>query len=86
LAVVVHRSSRASSLVGALAAVLAEVPADPLTPEVVAVPARGIERWIAQELSVRLDPRGRETIRWNPLEDPLGDRPHTQQGPGQKTL
>jgi exodeoxyribonuclease V gamma subunit len=50
----VHRSEDAAALVGALAEVLAEVPADPFQPEVVAVPTRGIERWITQQLSLRL--------------------------------
>ena len=49
-----HRAERADRLVEALAAILAEPPADPMTPEVIAVPARGIERWLTQELSHRL--------------------------------
>ena len=49
---IVHRSETARGLVGGLAEVLAEHPADPLTPEVVVVPTRGIERWITQELAV----------------------------------
>ncbi len=51
---IVHRSSQAQLLVGALGDVLADIPDDPFTPEVVAVPTRGIERWIAQELSRQL--------------------------------
>jgi len=51
---IVHRSSRAQLLVGALGGVLADIPNDPFAPEVVAVPTRGIERWIAQELSRQL--------------------------------
>ncbi len=52
----VHRASRAAALVDALAGLLAEPApgADPFAPEVVAVPSRGIERWLAQELSLRL--------------------------------
>ncbi len=50
----VHRSERAEALVAPLAAVLAEVPADPFTPDVVAVPTRGVERWLAQRLSHHL--------------------------------
>ncbi|MCR1980630.1 exodeoxyribonuclease V subunit gamma [Cellulosimicrobium cellulans] len=46
-----HRSERAEALVAPLAAVLAEVPTDPFTPDVVAVPTRGVERWLAQRLS-----------------------------------
>ncbi|CAA9353723.1 MAG: Exodeoxyribonuclease V gamma chain [uncultured Nocardioidaceae bacterium] len=50
----VHRSERADALVEALAAVLGSAPADPFAPEVVAVPARGVERWLTQRLSARL--------------------------------
>jgi exodeoxyribonuclease V gamma subunit len=47
----VHRAERADDLVAALAGVLAVPGADPFTPEIVAVPSRGIERWLAQRLS-----------------------------------
>jgi exodeoxyribonuclease V gamma subunit len=50
----VHRAERADALVGGLAEVLAAAPADPFTPDVVAVPSRGVERWIAQSLSTVL--------------------------------
>lgn len=46
-----HRSERADRLVGELAVVLREPPADALAVDVVAVPARGVERWVAQRLS-----------------------------------
>ena len=46
-----RRAERADRLVDGLAAVLAEVPADPFTAEVVAVPTRGMERWLTQRLS-----------------------------------
>ncbi|WCB92982.1 RecBCD enzyme subunit RecC [Baekduia alba] len=49
-----HRADRADRLVGALAAVLAEPLADPFAPEVVAVPTRGVERWLTQQLSSTL--------------------------------
>ncbi|WP_265520976.1 exodeoxyribonuclease V subunit gamma [Oerskovia flava] len=49
-----HRSERADALVAPLAAVLADLPADPFTPDVVAVPTRGVERWLAQRLSHHL--------------------------------
>lgn len=51
-----HASPRADVLVDALADVLADVPAgwDPFAREVVAVPTRGVERWVAQRLSHRL--------------------------------
>ncbi len=46
-----HRSSRADGLVGALAATVSVPLADPFAPEVIAVPTRGVERWISQQLS-----------------------------------
>ena len=49
-----HRAERADTLVDALAGVLGAAPADPFVPEVVAVPERGVERWLAQRLSHRL--------------------------------
>ena len=49
-----HRSERADALVGALAHVLADPPDDAFTPDVVAVPTRGVERWLAQRLSHHL--------------------------------
>jgi len=49
-----HRSERADALVPPLAALLADPPEDPFTPDVVAVPTRGVERWLAQRLSHHL--------------------------------
>ena len=46
-----HRSERADRLVDGLGEVLREPPSDPFSPEVVAVPARGVERWVSQRLS-----------------------------------
>lgn len=50
----VHRAERADTLVGVLADVLATPSADPMRPEIVAVPERGVERWLRQQLSLRL--------------------------------
>jgi exodeoxyribonuclease V gamma subunit len=50
----IHRAERADRLVDALAAILAEPPQDPFTPETIAVPTRGMERWLTQRLSARL--------------------------------
>jgi exodeoxyribonuclease V gamma subunit len=50
----VHRSERADLLVETLGDVLAEPLADALATEVVAVPTRGVERWLSQRLSHRL--------------------------------
>ncbi|MGH9283834.1 MAG: exodeoxyribonuclease V subunit gamma, partial [Acidimicrobiales bacterium] len=47
----IHRAERADRLVEGLATVLLQPLDDPLTPEVVAVPTRGVERWLGQRLS-----------------------------------
>ena len=49
-----HRAERADTLADALADVLAVPLDDPFAAEVVAVPARGMERWLAQRLAHRL--------------------------------
>ncbi len=49
-----HRAERADGLVDALGKLLAVVPADPFAVEVVSVPTRGIERWLAQQTAARL--------------------------------
>ncbi|WP_407319348.1 exodeoxyribonuclease V subunit gamma [Isoptericola halotolerans] len=54
----IHRSERADALVAPLAEVLAEPPTDPFTPDVVAVPTRGVERWLAQRLAHHLGDGG----------------------------
>ena len=53
----VHRAERADGLVGALAALLSEPLGDPFAPEVIAVPTRGMERWLTQRLSTGRPPR-----------------------------
>jgi exodeoxyribonuclease V gamma subunit len=52
--ILVHRSERADRLVEALGSLLLDPLDDPMTSEVVAVPTRGVERWLAQRLSHRL--------------------------------
>ena len=54
----VHRAERADRLADGLAATLLEPLDDPFAPEVVAVPTRGIERWLTQRLSTRLGTTG----------------------------
>src|SRR4051812_49588882 len=49
-----HRAERADGLVGALSALLAEPLADPFAAELIAVPTRGMERWLTQQLSAGL--------------------------------
>jgi exodeoxyribonuclease V gamma subunit len=48
---ITHRASSGAALARGLADVLAVPPADPFAAEVVAVPAKGVERWLAQRLS-----------------------------------
>lgn len=54
MALHVHRSERADGLVDGLADLLAVPPSDPFAEEIVAVPARGLERWLLQQLSHKL--------------------------------
>lgn len=51
MTLIVHRAERADLLVPGLAAVLREPQADPFAMELVLVPARGVERWLSQQLS-----------------------------------
>ena len=53
----IHRAERADTLAVALAELLAEPLDDVFAQEVVAVPARGIERWLTQRLSHHLGRR-----------------------------
>ena len=46
-----HRAERADALADGLGRLLGAVPADPFVADVVAVPAKGVERWLAQRLS-----------------------------------
>src|SRR5690349_25148079 len=50
----VHRAERADRLADGLAEVLLAPLDDAFQPDVVAVPTRGIERWLTQRLSLRL--------------------------------
>ncbi|WP_250031215.1 exodeoxyribonuclease V subunit gamma [Paractinoplanes maris] len=50
----VHRAERTDRLAEGLAAVLREPPDDPFAAEIVSVPSKGVERWLAQRLSHRL--------------------------------
>jgi len=54
----VHRAERADALVGPLAELLATAPEDPFEPDVIAVPTRGVERWLAQQLALTLGADG----------------------------
>jgi len=51
MSLTLHRSARVDLLADSLASVLAEPPADPFAPELVVVPAKGVERWLSQRLS-----------------------------------
>ncbi len=48
---IVHRAASGDVLARALADLLSAPGDDPFAPEIVAVPARGVERWLAQRLS-----------------------------------
>ena len=50
----IHRAERADRLVDALGVLLSDPPEDPFAVEVIAVPTRGMERWLSQRLSGRL--------------------------------
>ena len=50
----IHRAERADRLADGLAETLLAPLEDPFAPDVVAVPTRGIERWLTQRLSTRL--------------------------------
>ncbi|MFM9377963.1 exodeoxyribonuclease V subunit gamma [Gordonia sp. VNK21] len=50
----VHRAERADTLADVLAQTLATPPPDPMRADVVAVPERGVERWLRQRLALRL--------------------------------
>lgn len=54
MTLVLHRAERADVLADALADLLAVPPADPFTPEIVAVHSKGVERWIQHRLAARL--------------------------------
>lgn len=56
MALTVHRAGRADLLVEGLARMLAAAPDDPFATELVIVPAKGVERWLSQQLSHRLGP------------------------------
>jgi exodeoxyribonuclease V gamma subunit len=53
----VHTASRAEAFVNPLAALLATPTADPLAAELVGIPTRGMERWLAQRLAQILGAR-----------------------------
>src|SRR2546430_741757 len=54
-----HRAERADALVVALRDLLLEPLQDPFASEIVSVPTRGIERWLAQRLAHGLRATGR---------------------------
>lgn len=51
---VVHRAESGAVLADELSRLLADPLEDPFAPEIVAVPAKGVERWLTQRLSLRL--------------------------------
>ncbi len=64
----VHAAHRATPLVGLLAGVLADAPADPMAAEWIAVPSVGMRRWLSLELARHLgaaEPRGGDGVAAN---------------------
>ena len=55
---IVHRGERADVLADVLVGQLATPLPDPMVPEIVAVPERGVERWLRQRLATRLGTGG----------------------------
>ncbi len=53
----IHRSERADAIADALAAILAQPAGDAFAAEIVAVPTRGMERWLSQRMSGALGAR-----------------------------
>lgn len=47
----VHRAERSDTLISRLGELLSTPPADAFVPDVISVPAKGVERWLAQQLS-----------------------------------
>jgi exodeoxyribonuclease V gamma subunit len=50
----IHRAERADTLIGPLSTLLASPPNDVFAPDIIAVPSRGVERWLAQQLALVL--------------------------------
>ena len=57
MALLIHVGSHPDELVGGLCEMLASPPDDPFAQEVVAVPTRGIERWLTQRIASELADR-----------------------------
>jgi len=54
----IHVAPHPDSLIALVCDQLADPPEDPFTPELIAVPTRGIERWITQRTATELAARG----------------------------
>lgn len=54
----VHRAERADALVGPLGELLLNPVVDVFDPDIIAVPTRGVERWLAQQLALTLGAAG----------------------------
>ncbi len=54
----VHRAERADALLGPLGELLLTATGDVFDPEIIAVPTRGVERWLAQQLALTLGSSG----------------------------
>lgn len=69
----VHRAESGIALVDGLTTLLAAPSGDPFAADVVAVPAKGVERWLAQRLSHRLGTDGGDGVCANVLFPTPGD-------------
>ncbi len=58
----IHRAERADALVAALGEILKHPTGDPFRAEIVAVPSKGVERWLAQQLSHVLGARDNDGV------------------------
>jgi exodeoxyribonuclease V gamma subunit len=58
VALSVHVAPHPDALVARLCDDLADPPEDPFVPELIAVPTRGIERWLTQRIASELAARG----------------------------
>lgn len=57
MALVVHTATRADAFLSPLVAHVSKRSSNPLHPEIIGVPTKGMERWLSQELSLRLGSR-----------------------------
>ena len=57
MALIVHTATRADAFIAPLVAHVSGGSSNPLHPEIIGIPTKGMERWLSQELSLRLGSR-----------------------------